>query len=48
MGWVEENKHPYFFVLNVENADPRASAEQIGTQIVKRILPSMGFFQGKK
>jgi beta-lactamase class D len=48
LGWVEENKHPYFFVLNLESADPHANAALIGTQIVKRILPSMGFFEGKK
>jgi beta-lactamase class D len=48
MGWVEENKHPYFFVLNLEAADPHANAALIGTQIVEHILPSMGFFEGKK
>jgi beta-lactamase class D len=48
MGWVEENRHPYFFVLNLEAADPHANAALIGTQIVEHILPSMGFFEGKK
>jgi beta-lactamase class D len=48
MGWVEENKHPYFFVLNVESPDTHADITGIGNQIVKRILSSMGFFQGKK
>lgn len=48
MGWVEENKHPYFFVLNLETPDPNKDITQIGYQIVKRILPSMGFFEGKK
>ena len=48
LGWVEENKHPYFFALNLETADKNANAGDIGIQIVKRILPSMGFFQGKK
>lgn len=48
LGWIEENKHPYFFVLNVDSPDPNANIAGIGTQIVKRILPSMGFFQGKK
>jgi beta-lactamase class D len=48
LGWVEENRHPYFFVLNLESPDPRANITEIGTRLVKRILPSMGFFEGKK
>ena len=48
MGWVEENKHPYFFVLNLETPDAHADVTGIGLWLVKRILPSMGFFQGKK
>jgi beta-lactamase class D len=48
LGWVEENKHPYFFALNLESADPHADVALIGTQIVKRIFPAMGFFEGKK
>lgn len=48
MGWVEENKHPYFFVANFDAPDPRAEVYKIGPQIIKEILPSMGFFQGKK
>ena len=48
LGWIEENKHPYFFVLNLEANDPHANAALIGTHIVERILPSMGFFEGKK
>ena len=23
VGWIEENQHPYFFVLNIESPDPR-------------------------
>lgn len=48
LGWIEENKHPYFFVLNVDLPDPNANITPVGTQIVKHILSSMGFFQGKK
>ena len=48
LGWVEENKHPYFFALNLDSPDPGADITGIGIQVVKRILPSMGFFQGKK
>lgn len=48
MGWVEENKHPYFFVLNFDAPEPNSGATTIGVQLVKRILPTLGFFQGKK
>jgi len=48
MGWVEENKHPYFFVLNVVSPDPQADISSIGLQLVKRILSTLGFFEGKK
>jgi len=47
VGWIEENKHPYFFVLNIEatssDADP-----QIRIKLLKTILSHLGFFNGKK
>ena len=48
LGWVEENKHPYFFAMNYDLPAPPANTDDIGIQIVKHILPSMGFFDGKK
>ena len=48
MGWVEENKHPYFFVVNLESADPAQDLRQTGLVIVKDILRQQGFFEGKK
>jgi len=48
MGWVEENKHPYFFVLNVVSPHAGVDIPAIGLQLVKSILSSQGFFQGKK
>jgi beta-lactamase class D len=48
MGWVEENKHPYFFVVNMESADTKKDLSVIGLHIVKSILKPMGFFDGKK
>jgi beta-lactamase class D len=48
LGWVEENKHPYFFVLNLDVRDPNTDVAKVGIQLVKHILPSMGFFEGKK
>lgn len=48
MGWVEENKHPYFFVVNVESADPGKDLGAAGLIIAKGILRQLGFFQGTK
>lgn len=48
VGWVEENKHPYFFVLNLESADPGVDMKNIRMHILKSILKQMGFFEGKK
>jgi beta-lactamase class D len=48
MGWVEENKHPYFFVVNLESADPAKDLRHSGLVIVKKILQQLGFFGGKK
>ncbi|HLZ89100.1 MAG TPA: penicillin-binding transpeptidase domain-containing protein [Puia sp.] len=48
VGWVEENKHPYFFVLSVESTDARMDVSAVGLQLVKKILGPMGFFAGNK
>jgi len=48
MGWVEENKHPYFFVVNLESADPQKDLGTAGLSIARGILQQLGFFQGKK
>lgn len=48
MGWEEENKHPYFFVVNLESADPAKDLRQTGLEIAKKILQQEGFFEGKK
>ena len=48
LGWVEENKHPYFFVVNLEAEDKTKDLSAIGLHIVKSILKPMGFFDGKK
>jgi len=47
VGWIEENKHPYFFVLNVEG-DKNADFFTIRKKILKDILTQQGFMQGKK
>jgi beta-lactamase class D len=48
VGWIEENKHPYFFVLNIEAVDKNISIPAVRMNILKGILSQMGFFQGKK
>ena len=47
VGWVEENNHPYFFVLNFESSDPNADIPAIRMRILKDILKQLGFFKGK-
>ena len=47
VGWVEENNHPYFFVLNFESPDANADIPGIRMKILKGILTQLGFFQGK-
>ena len=48
LGWIEENKHPYFFVLNLESANPNLDINGEGINVLKGILKQMEFFQGKK
>jgi beta-lactamase class D len=47
VGWIEENQHPYFFVLNVEGAH-NIDMPTIRMNILKGILKQLGFFEGKK
>jgi beta-lactamase class D len=47
VGWVEENNHPYFFVLNFESSDVNADIPAIRMKILKDILTQLGFFKGK-
>ncbi|WP_425411200.1 penicillin-binding transpeptidase domain-containing protein [Niabella aurantiaca] len=47
VGWVEENRHPYFFVLNVESSDPGYDMTTVRLKMLKDILKQLGFFEGK-
>ena len=47
VGWIEENKHPYFFVLNFESADAGADIPSIRMKMLKGILKQLGFMEGK-
>ena len=48
VGWIEENQRPYFFVLNLESADPSFDMWNIRMKILKDILKHLGFMKGKK
>jgi beta-lactamase class D len=48
IGWIEENSHPYFFVLQIETPDKNADVAAIRIKILKDILKQYGFFEGKK
>ncbi len=48
VGWVEENKHPYFFTLLVKNPDKDFDMRTARLNILKGILKQYGFFEGKK
>ncbi|RYG33976.1 MAG: class D beta-lactamase [Chitinophagaceae bacterium] len=47
VGWIEENRHPYFFVLNIESSDRNFDMGPVRLKMVKDILKDLGFFQGK-
>ena len=47
VGWIEENHHPYFFVLNVEGKHD-AELWTIRKNILTKILKKEGFFEGKR
>lgn len=48
-GWVEENHHPYFFVLNLITTDlTRSDLETTSIKMIREILTEKGFFKGKK
>lgn len=48
IGWIEENNHVYFFVLNVESPNRNYDMTTVRLQMVKDILKGYGFFEGKK
>ena len=47
VGWIEENNHPYFFVLNIESPDPNFDMPAIRMKMLKGILKQLDFFEGK-
>lgn len=47
VGWIEENNHPYFFVLNIESPDKDFDMWNTRMKMLKDILKQLGFFKGK-
>lgn len=47
-GWIEENRHVYFFVTLIKSPDPKIDMRSVRLDITKDILKHYGFFEGKK
>jgi beta-lactamase class D len=48
VGYIEENRHPYFFVLNLESSDRDFDMPAVRMKILKDILADLGFMKGNK
>ncbi len=48
VGWIEENKHVYFFVTFIKAAPGPIDIKNIRNNITRGILTHFGFFEGKK
>ena len=47
VGWIEENRHVYFFSLNFESPDHNINMMEVRKKILTNILADLGFFKGK-
>ncbi len=48
VGWIEENRHPYFFVLLVQSPEKEYDMRNNRIGLLKDILKHYDFMQGKK
>jgi beta-lactamase class D len=48
IGWIEENRHVYFFVNLIKNNSSDKAPEQTAVKVTKNILSHYGFFKGLK
>ncbi len=48
VGWIEENRHVYFFVTFVKAPDANTDINVVRMNITKGILKQLGFFEGKR
>lgn len=47
-GWIEENNHPYFFVLQLESEDSSYNMAPVRLKMLRDILKHYGFMEGKR
>jgi beta-lactamase class D len=47
-GWIEENNHPYFYVLQLESTDHDYRMNEVREKMLKDILHHYGFMEGKR
>ncbi|HLO83326.1 MAG TPA: class D beta-lactamase [Chitinophagaceae bacterium] len=47
VGWIEENRHVYFFSMNFESPDHQIDMANVRKKLLTKILTHIGFFQGK-
>ena len=47
VGWIEENRHVYFFSMNAESPDKNIDMITVRLNILKGILKQTGFFEGR-
>jgi len=48
VGWIEENRHVYFFVTLIKSANKNVDMQQVRMRITRSILTKIGFFKGEK
>jgi beta-lactamase class D len=48
VGWIEENRHVYFFTALVRKNGNHSNLDNIAQQVSRSILKHYGFFEGKK
>lgn len=48
VGWIEENRHVYFFVTFVKAPDNKTDIKTVRMNITKSILKQYGFFEGRR
>ncbi len=48
LGWIEENRHIYFFVTFIKSADNSKDIKSSAINVSKAVLKGLGFFKGEK
>ena len=48
LGWIEENRHIYFFVTFIKTPDESMDVKTTAIHISKSVLKALGFFKGEK